>query len=77
MVLPERQHVIMACREVAEVERYEREACDLTGLSLRQEAIGDAALVEYLDGARLQAAGARAGKVLVLTPLDDGDIDLR
>ena len=50
---------------------------DLGHLSLREEPVGDAALIEDLDGARVQAARARAGEVLAGAPLDDGDVDPR
>ena len=46
-------------------------------LSLREEPIGDAALIEDLDGACVQTAGARAGEILAGAPLDDGDVDAR
>ena len=52
-------------------------ARDLGHLPLREEPIGDAALVEDLDRARVQAARARAGEVLVGAPLDDRDVDPR
>jgi len=42
---------------------------------LRKEALGDAALIEHLDRAGVQAACARAGEVLAFAPLDDGDLD--
>src|SRR6185503_7871274 len=42
---------------------------------LREEPIGDPALIEDLDGAGVQAAGARAGEVLAWAPLDDGNVD--
>ena len=42
-----------------------------------EEPLGDAALVEHLDRAGVQAAGARAGELLVGAPLDDGDVDPR
>ena len=57
--------VVVPGREVADVQRDAGEARDLRDLSLREEPIGDAALVEHLDGARVQTAGARAGEVLV------------
>ena len=46
-------------------------------LSLREEPIGDSALIENLDGARVQAARARADEVLAGAPLDNGDVDAR
>jgi hypothetical protein len=33
--------------------------------------------IEYFDRARVQPACARAGELLALTPLEDGDIDPR
>ncbi len=46
-------------------------------LSLREEPIGDSALIEDLDGARVQTAAARSDKVLAGAPLDDGNVDTR
>jgi hypothetical protein len=46
-------------------------------LSLREEPIGDAALVEHLDGACVQTACARAGEFLAGAPLHNGDVDAR
>ncbi len=46
-------------------------------LSLREEPIGDSALVEDLNGARVQAARARADEILAGAPLDDGNVDSR
>ena len=53
------------------------ESRDLGHLSLGEEPIGDPALVEDLDGACVQPACARAGKVLAGAPLDDRDVDAR
>ena len=65
VVLPQPEPVRVAGREVADVQADAGEARDLRRLALREEPIGDAALVEHLDRARVQAAGARAGEVLV------------
>jgi hypothetical protein len=43
---------------------------DLHRLALREEAIGDPALAENLDGAGVQATRARADEVVVGTPRD-------
>jgi hypothetical protein len=51
-----------------------REAGNLRLLTLREEPIGDAALIEDLDGACLQAARTRAGEVLAGAPLDNGHV---
>jgi hypothetical protein len=51
------------------------EVHDLMHLSLREEPIGDAALIEDLDGPRVQTACARAGEVLAGAPFDNGNVD--
>jgi hypothetical protein len=45
--------------------------------ALREEPVGDPALIEDLDGARVQTARARAGELLAGAPLDDRDVDPR
>ena len=57
-------------------DRHPR-AQHLGDLSLREEAIGDATLVHDLERAGVQAASAKSGKVLVVPPFDDRDIDAR
>ena len=76
VVLPQPEHVVVPGREVAD-ERGPGEHRGLVFLSLRDEPIGDSALIENLDGAREQTACARAGEVLVRPALDDGDVDVR
>src|ERR1700748_1279673 len=71
LALQQREPVRMACREIADIEPYPGEARALRHLALRQESIGDAALVEHLDGARMQAPGAQPDQILALTLLDD------
>jgi len=39
-------------------------------------AIGDAALIEDLEGAGVQSAGARLDQLLVRAPLDHNDVDI-
>ena len=46
-------------------------------LSFREEPVGDAPLIEHLDGARVQTAGARAGKFLAGAPLDNRNVYAR
>ena len=75
VVLPQPEPVGMPRGEVADVERDPSETRDLGHLSLREEPIGDAALIEDLDGSCVQTAGARAGEVLAGAPLDDGGVD--
>ena len=75
--LPQLQPVIVPRREIADAEPRPGEAGELEDLAFAQEAVGDAALVEHLDCAGVQAAGAGLGDRLVGAPLDDGDIDSR
>jgi hypothetical protein len=77
VVLPERQHVVVPAGKVAEVERDRREAGVLTHLSFREEAFGDPTLIQHLDRARVQTAGARPGQLLGGAPLDDRDVHAR
>ena len=76
MVLPQPENVIVPGRKVADVQGYV-EVHDLMRLSLREEPVGDTALIEDLDGARVQTARARAGEVLAGAPFDNGDVDAR
>ena len=46
-------------------------------LPFGKEAVGDAALVEDLDGARMEAAGAVPDEVLAGPALDNGNVDAR
>ena len=67
----------MPARNVADVERDAREGHSGVRRPLRDEPIGDSTLIEDLDGARVQTAGARAVEGLALPQLDDGDVDPR
>ena len=51
VVLPQPEHVVVPGGKVADVQRDHVEAHDLIDLSLREEPIGDSALIENLDGA--------------------------
>src|SRR5882724_4488939 len=77
MVLPEREPVVMPGGKVADVQTDPGEPNDLRDLSLREEPISDSALIENLDGARVQTACARANEVLTGAPLDNGNVDAR
>lgn len=73
MLLPQGQHVVVPGRGVADILGQCRRTRRI-GLSvLREEAVGDAALIEALEGARVQSAGAQTGQVLIVAPLDDDD----
>jgi hypothetical protein len=61
--------------KAAEIQTGGGEPRDLSHLSLREEPIGDAALVKDLDGARMQASCAGAREVLAGAPLDNGDVN--
>src|SRR5581483_1806628 len=67
--------VVVTGREVADVEPRHAERRDLRDLPLGQEAIRDPALVEHLDGPRVEAARARAHDLGAGVALDDGDLD--
>jgi hypothetical protein len=41
---------------------------------LRNEAIGDSALIEHLDSTYVQPACAQAVEILTLAPLDNGNV---
>jgi hypothetical protein len=60
--------------KVAGVQRHVG-VYDLKHLSLREEPIADTSLIENLDGARVQAACARADQFLAGAPLDNRDVD--
>ena len=77
VVLPQPEPVGMPGGEVADVQPDAGESRDLGHLPFREEAIGDATLIEDLDGARMQTPCARAGEVLAGAPLDDDHVDLR
>ena len=77
VALREREPVVVPGGKVADVQPDPGETLNLHRLPRREEAIGDAALVEDLDGARVQAACGRADAVLAGAPLDNGDVDPR
>src|SRR6185369_5720889 len=64
-------------REASEVEMHAGEPRHLRLLALGEEAVDDAALIEDLEGACMQAPRARPDQVLVGAPLDYGHIDAR
>ncbi len=76
-VLRQREAVGVAGRGVAEVQGNAGEPGHLGGGALREEPLGDAALVEDLDGPAVQAEGAPADDLLAGTPLEDDDVDPR
>lgn len=77
MLLPEPEPVRTPGREVADLQLRPGEGRDLSRLPLREEALGDPALIENLDGARMESARAPAVKILTGAPFDDGDVDVR
>ncbi len=60
MLLPEGEPVVVPGRKIADVQRDVGERRNLHCLALREEAIGDPALIENLDSAGVQATRARA-----------------
>jgi hypothetical protein len=77
VVLPQRKRVIVPGGKVADIQWNPGEPSDLHRLPLREEPIGNSSLIEDLDGARVKAAGTRAGEVLAGAPLDNGNVDSR
>ena len=58
VALRQREPVVVAGGKVTDVQRDPGERLDLHRLPLREEPIGNTTLIEHLDGARVQAAGA-------------------
>ena len=77
VVLPQPEPVGVPCWEVADVQTDAGESRDLRHLPLREEPIGDSALIENLDGPRVKAACARAGALLAGAPLENRNVDSR
>ena len=75
--LPQRQHVIVAGGEVADVQRDLGERQHMADLPRREEPLRDATLVEHLDRAGMQPARPRSVDILVGASLDDDDVDPR
>src|SRR6185312_12169716 len=75
-LLHEREPVGVPAGEVADVEAYPGEARDLSRVTLREEPLGDATLIEHLDRAGVQAARSGALQLLVGAPFDDDDVDV-
>src|SRR5579859_6162710 len=77
-MLPESEIVVSPRRKGAEIQGYLAEGKPhLMHLSLREKAIGDSPLIEDLDGACMQPAGAQSDEILGVAALDDGDVDAR
>ncbi len=75
LALVQGQRVRMPGREVADVHRHVREGRRRNRLPLREEAVGDASLVEDLDGAGVEATGAQAHELGGGAPLHDLYVD--
>jgi hypothetical protein len=76
VVLPQPEPVIVPGGKVADIQRNV-EVHDLKHLSLREEPVGDSALIKDLDRARMQTARARADEFLAGAPLDNGNVNAR
>ena len=66
----------MAGREITDVQGGSAESLDLHRLPRLEKPIGDTALIEHLDGARVQTAGACAVGIRGGASFHDDDIDL-
>ena len=67
----------MAGGEVADVQEGPGVAHEGMHLALREEPIGDATLVEHLDGAGVKTPGSRSVEILTGASFDDDDVDPR
>jgi hypothetical protein len=77
LALPQREYVVVAAGEVADVHRDPGEAERLNRVPRCQEPVRDATLIEHLDGAGVEPTGARSVDDLAGAPLDDDDVDPR
>ena len=75
--LPQRQNVVVAGGEVADVQEGPGIAHERMLLALREEAFGNATLIEHLDGAGVKTASARTVDLLTGASFDDDDVDPR
>jgi hypothetical protein len=77
LILEDPEEIRMTRREVADVQRGRAERHRLVDLAFREEPIGDPTLIQHLDRAREKAARPGAHELMIGTPLDDRDVDLR
>ena len=77
VLLPQRQHVGVAGREIGDIQPEPGVAEGRVRLPSLDEPIDDAALVEHLERAGMQPTRPGAVQALVRPPFDDGDIDAR
>ena len=75
--LREGEPVVVAGWEITDVQGDSAESLDLHRLPLSEKPIRDAALIEHLDGARVQTAGACAVGIRSGAWFNDDGIDLR
>src|SRR5207248_10477200 len=72
LVLPQPEPVIVPGGKIADVQPDPGEPRDLSHLSLREEPIGDSALIEHFDRPCMQTACTLACEVLAGAPPDNG-----
>ena len=77
LALPQREHVVVAGGEVADVEADPAVPVRREAGSGVEEPLRDATLIEHLDGAGEQTPGSRSVDVLVGASFDDDDVDPR
>ena len=75
--LREGEPVVVAGWEITDIQGDSAESLDLHRLPLSEKPIRDAALIEHLDGARVQTAGACAVGIRTGAWFNDDGIDLR
>lgn len=77
VLLAQHKPVAMTTRKVADIDRYRRKRAELSGASLREKAIRDAALLKQLDGASMQPSRTSPLDILGFASLDDRHVDPR
>ena len=77
VALPQREHVVVAGGEVADVQGDQGEPVRRDDLPRREEPFRDATLIEHLDGAGVQTPGSRSVEILTGASFDDDDVDPR
>ena len=78
VALPQREPVVVAGGEVADVQAGSRRTpATCIDLARREEPVGDATLIEHLDGAGVQTPGSRSVELLAGASFDDDDVDPR
>ena len=77
LVLPQTQPIGMPRRKVTDIQHSPAETCGLRRLPFSQESIGDPALVQDLDRARVEPSCTGSCQLAGRAPLHDEHVDAR